>query len=99
MEQHAEEARKNSDVVKNVHKTHDHIKGVDNFIDIYSDSDSDYDKDDYIPRTVKREDSDSIDDGSEVDQYENQDGVFVEDINEGEETKSLRLGRGKRIRT
>ena len=72
---------------------------MDDVIEIYSDSDSDYyEEGDYIPRMVKREDSDSRDDGSEVDLDNNLDGVSIEDINEGEEKKSPRLGRGQRIR-
>ena len=80
MEQHAEEARKNSDVVKNVHKTHDHIKEVDYVIEIDYDSDSysNYDEDDdYIPKMVKTEDSDSRDEGYKVDPEKNQYGMLI----------------------
>ena len=50
-----EGVRKNFDRVNNFHKTHDQIKGMDDIIEIYSDSDSDYDDDRYyITRTVKR---------------------------------------------
>ena len=66
---------------------------------IYSDSDSYYDKDSYyIPIMVKIEDSDSRDDRSEVESDKNQYDVLIEDVNEGEEKKSPRLGRGQRIR-
>ena len=100
MAQRAEDSRKNYDLIKNFHKTHDHIKGVDGIIEIDSDSDSYYDKDsDYIPRMVKREDSDGIYDGSEVDPYKNKDDVFIEEVNEGEETKSPCLGIWHRINT
>ena len=86
MAQSAEDDRKNFDHGKNVHKTHDKIKGVDDIIEIDSDSDSDYDEyGDYIPIKAKREDSDSRDDGSEVDPDKNQDGVLIKDVNEGEE--------------
>ena len=65
MAQCAEYDRKNFDQGKNVHKTHEQIKGVDNVIEIDSDSDFDYDEySDYTPRMVKREDSDSKYDGS-----------------------------------
>ena len=98
--QHAEDARKNFDYGKNFHKKHYHIKGVDDVIEIYSDSDSDYDEDgEYIPIMVKIEDSDSRDYGSEVDPADNQYGLLIEDVNEGEETKYPCLGRGYRIRT
>ena len=94
------DARKNSDHGKNVHKKHDQIKWMDDVIEINYDSDSEYDEyENYIPITFKREDSDSRDDGSEVDPYNNQDDVLIEDVNEGEETKSSRLGRGHMIRT
>ena len=100
MAQHAEDARNNFDHGKNVHNTHDHIKGVDDVIEVDSGSDSDYDEDgDYIPRIVKREDSDIRDYEYEVDPDKNQDDVFIEDVNEGEETKHPSLNRGNRIRT
>ena len=89
MSQRAEDARKNFDHGKNVHKTHDQIKGVDDVIEIDSDSESEYDKDGaYIPRVVKIEDSDSRDDEYEVDIDKNQNDVFIEDVNE-EEPKNL----------
>ena len=73
---------RNFDHGKNVHKTHDHIKGVDDVIEIDSESDSDYDEDgDYIPRTVKREESDSRDYESEVDPGKNKHDVLIEDVN------------------
>ena len=98
--QQAENARNNFDHGKNVHKTHDQIKGVDDIIEIDSKSDSDsYEDADYIPRMVKREDSDSRYDGSEVDPEKNQDDMLIEDVNEGEGKKSPCLGRGHRIRT
>ena len=100
MTQSAEDARNNFCHGKNVHKKHDQIKGVDEVIEIYSDSDSDYDEDgDYIPRMVKRVDSDSRDDGYKVHPDENQDDVFIENVNEVEYKKSPRLGRGHRTRT
>ena len=53
MAQRAEDARKIFDHGNNVHKTHDQIKGVDDIIEI--DSESDYNEDgDYIPRMVKK---------------------------------------------
>ena len=66
MAQRSEDARKNFYHGKNVHKTHDQIKGVDDVIEIDSESDSDSDKAKYgyISGMVKREDSDSSDDGS-----------------------------------
>ena len=72
---------------------------MDDVIEIDSDSDSDYDEDDYIPSMVKREDHESRDDGSEVDPDDNQYDLLIEDVNEGEETKYPRLGRGPRIIT
>ena len=48
---------------------------------------------------VKIEDSDSIYDGYKVNPDNNQDGVSIDDINEGEGGKYPRLGRGHRIRT
>ena len=48
---------------------------------------------------VKREDSDSIDDESEVDLDKNQDDVFIEGVNDREEEKYPRLSRRPRIRT
>ena len=52
--QHAEDARKNFDYGKNFHKKHYHIKGVDDVIEIYSNSDSDYDEDgDYTQEWTK----------------------------------------------
>ena len=72
MAHRAEDARNNFYRGKNVHKTHDHIKGVDEVIEMDSDSDFDYDKDDdYTPRMVKIEDSDSRDDVPEVDSDKN----------------------------
>ena len=95
-----EGVRKNFDRVNNFHKTHDQIKGMDDIIEIYSDSDSDYDDDRYyIPRTVKIEYSNSRDDRSEVDQDKNWYDVLIEDVNGGEETKYHCLGRVHRIRT
>ena len=47
-------------------------------IDYDSDSYSNYDEDDdYIPKMVKTEDSDSIDEGSKVDPEENQYGMLI----------------------
>ena len=100
MAQNYEYARNNFDHGKNVHKIHDQIKGLDDVIEIDSDSDSDYNEDgDYIPRMVKIEDCESIDEGSEVYPDNNQDDVFIEEVNEAEETKYPCLGRGQRIRT
>ena len=48
---------------------------------------------------VKREYCYSIYEGSEADPGENQDDVLVEDVDEGKEEKSPRLGRGRRVRT
>ena len=68
MEQRAEEDRNNLDHGSNVYKTYYHIKGVDDIIEIDSDNESDYDEGNYyIPRMVRRKDSDSRDYGSEVD--------------------------------
>ena len=73
---------------------------MDDVIEIDFDSDSDYDEDgDYIPKMVKREYSDSRYDRSEVDNDENKYDLLIEDVNEGEETKSHLLGRGHRIIT
>ena len=83
MAQHPEDSRNNFYHGKNFYKTHDQIKGVDDVIEIDSDSDSDsnYDEDvDYIPILVKREDSDSRDDRSEVDPENNQNDVLIEDL-------------------
>ena len=89
MAQRAEDARNNFYHGNNVHKTHEQIKGVYDVIEINSDSDSDCDEDgDYIPRTVKKEDSDSRDDGSELYPDKNQNDVLDKDINEGEEKTS-----------
>ena len=100
MAQRAKDDRKNFDHGKKFHKTHYQIKGVDDIIEINSNSVYDYDEDsDYIPRMAKREDSYSRDDGYEVKPDENQDEVLIEDVNEGEETKYPRLGKGHRIRT
>ena len=83
-------ARKNFDHVKNVHKTHDQIKGVGDVIAINSESVSDYDEDsDYIPIMVKREDYDNRNDVYEVYPDENQDYVFIEDLNYIEEKNIL----------
>ena len=83
MAQRAEDARKNFDHGKNVHKTHDQIKGLDEVIEIDYDSDYDYDKDgDFTPRMVKREDSDSRYELYDVDPEKNQDDIFIEDVNE-----------------
>ena len=58
---------------------------MDDVIEIYYNSDSDYDEDgDYIPKMVKGEDSNSRYDGSEVDADDNLDDVLIEDVNEGE---------------
>ena len=84
MAQRAEDARNNVYSGNNVHKTHYHIKEVDDVIEIYSDSDYDHDEDDYIPSMVKREDHESRDDGSEVDPEENQYDALVEELNDGE---------------
>ena len=72
---------------------------MDNVIEIDSDSDFEYDGDDYIPRMVKREDSDISNGGSKGDSKENQDDVLVEEVNEGEEEKYPCLGRGHRVLT
>ena len=83
-------ARNNFDHGKNVHKTHDQIKGVGDVIAINSDSVSDYDEDsDYIPIMVKREDYDNRNDVYEVYPDENQDYVFIEDLNYIEEKNIL----------
>ena len=82
MSQRDEDSRKNFGHGNNFHKTHDHIKGVDDVLEIDSESDSDYDEDsDCIPKTVKREYSDSKNDGSEVDPDNNQYDVLIEDTN------------------
>ena len=100
MAHRAEDTRKKFYHGNNFHKKYYHIKGLDDAIENDSDSESDYDEDsDYISKMVKREDSDSIDDRSEVDLYENQYDVLIEDLNEGEETKYPCLGRGHRIKT
>ena len=82
MEQRAVVNRKNFDHGNIVNKTHEQIKGVDDVIEIDYDFDFDYDEDgDYIPRMIKREDSDSRDDIPEVDPDKNQDDVLIEDVN------------------
>ena len=53
---------------------------MDDVIEIDSNSDSDYEKYNYIPRIVKIEDSESSNDGSKVDPDENQYDVLVEDV-------------------
>ena len=59
---------------------------MDDVIEIDSDSDYDYDEDgNYILRMVKIEDSDSRDDGSEVNPDKNQCDVLIKDVNDGEE--------------
>ena len=83
MAQRAAATRENFDFGNNIDKKHDQIKGLDDVIEIDSDSDSDsnYDEDvDYIPILVKREDSDSRDDRSEVDPENNQNDVLIEDL-------------------
>ena len=73
---------------------------MDDFIEIYYESDSDYDEySDYIPIMVKREYSESIYDGSKVDSENNQYDVFIEDLNDEEETKYPCLVREHMIRT
>ena len=62
---------------------------MDEVIGIYSESDSEYDGDDNIPRVVKRENSDIRDDVYEVDPDKNQYEVLIEDVNEVEEKISL----------
>ena len=52
----------------------------------------------YIQRMVNIEDSDSSNDGSEVDPDENQDEELVQEVNEGEEEKYPLLGRGHMLR-
>ena len=100
MAQRAEDYRICFDHGMNVHRAHDHFKGVDDIIEIDCDSDSDYDEyGDYIPGTSRIEYYDSRDYRSEVDPDKNQDGVFIEDVNEVQEKKSSRLGRGHRTRT
>ena len=96
MAQHAAAVKKNFDPGKKVHTTHDQIKVVDEVIESNSDSDSesDYDEDDYTPRMINREDSDSSNNGSEVDPDESQDDVLVVDVNEIKEEKYPRLCRG-----
>ena len=98
MAQRAANVRKNFDPGKKVHTTHDHIKGVDDVIEINYDSYSDYDEDDYTPRMINREESDSSNSGSEVDPDKSQDNVLVEDVNDIKEEKSPRLCRGHMVR-
>ena len=62
--QRAAADRENFYLAKNVRKTHDQIKWVDDVIEIDYDSESDYGEDDYIPSMINREYSDSSDDGS-----------------------------------
>ena len=99
MEQCAADARENFDLLKNVHNTHDHIKGLNDIIEIDSDYDSDYYDDDYITRMVNRKDSYIRDNRYAVDPDKNQDDVLVEELNEGDEEKHTILGRGHRVKT
>ena len=63
---------------------------MDDLIEINSDSVCDYDEDsDYIPIMVKREDYDNRNDVYEVYPDENQDYVFIEDLNYIEEKNIL----------
>ena len=82
MSQRTADTRKNFDLVKNIYKNHYHIKRVHDVIYIDSESDSGYDEDDeYIPRMVKIEDSDSRYDRSKVDPEKNQYDALIEDVN------------------
>ena len=63
---------------------------MNDVIEIDFDPDFDYDEDgNSIQRTVKIEDSDSRDDGSEVDTDKNQYNLLIENVNGGEENNFL----------
>ena len=63
---------------------------MNDVIEIDFDPDFDYDEDgNSIQRTVKIEDSDSRDDGSEVDTDKNQYNLLIGNVNGGEENNFL----------